>query len=471
MNERAASSVKRIAVIGAGITGLSAAHRLRELLPEANITVFEATSRAGGIIRTETENGYLLEQSADSFVTNVPDAVNLCRRLGLEGELIPTNAAFRRAFIARGDDLYPVPHGFSLMTPGSARSILQTPLMSFAGKVRLLAERFVPSRNSDEDESVASFARRRLGQEALDRIVQPLVGGIYTADTEKLSLAATFPQYQKMEREFGSIARGSRRLKSEQSNVNLDASGARYGLFTTFRAGLQSLIDALTNAIGSENIQLSTPIQAIAKHDAGWSVKTVRQETFDGIVVAMNATSTGRMLQPIDAKLSAELAAIPYASSIVALLGYDRAAISHPLDGFGFVVPPVEHRHVLACSFNSVKFPRRAPDGKVLLRVFLGGAGRPEVIDWDDEKILNAATADLSRWLGVRGEPELVRICRWKHAMPQYHVGHLDRVARIRGLVQSQPRLELAGAGLEGVGIPHCVRSGEKAAERLVAAL
>jgi oxygen-dependent protoporphyrinogen oxidase len=460
-----------VAVIGGGIAGLAAAHRVRELDATAQVTLFEASSRLGGVIQTERADGYLLEYGADNFITNLPWGVDLCRRIGLADRLLPTNASKRRALIVRQGKLHPVPEGFLLMAPGKMGPLLTTSLLSWRGKLRMLAECLIGRRYTAGDESVAAFARRRLGREAYERLVQPLVGGIYTADAERLSLAATMPRFRQMEEHHGSLTRGAWR---ERKNAAADgASGARYGLFVAPEQGMGELIAAIAAKLPEGCVRLNTPIQRLEQQtDRSWRLhrSSGEPETFDAVIVALPAYAAARLLSDVDAIAAAELQAIEYAGSVLALAGYAREQITRGLDGFGFVVPEVEHREILAASYTSEKFPGRAPPGHVLIRVFLGGHARPEQLELSDEQIGEIVARELGELLGTNGEPGLFRVVRWPRAMPQYHLGHVERVATIRRRAAALGHLALCGSAYDGVGIPQCIRSGEQAAERAISA-
>jgi oxygen-dependent protoporphyrinogen oxidase len=459
------SERRRIAIIGGGVAGLAAAHRVTELQPGWEIALFEASDRLGGALRTEREAGFLLEYGADNFISNVPWGVDICNRLGIADQLIETNPGHRRALVAHGSQLYPVPEGFMLMEPRAVTPLLTTRLLSLRGKARMLAEYFVAARKSDGDESLASFAIRRFGREAFERLVQPLVAGIYTADPEKLSLAATLPRFLEMERQYGGLIRAARKRKTQEGS---DGSGARYSLFVTPRDGMQTLATALAAKLPPNSVRLSARVEAVQPVAAGgWDIhiagNAAPQHT-DAVILATSAQVTAQLTRPWDAELADAHAEIPYAGSAIALVGYDERQIARPIDAFGLVVPEVERRDIIAASFSSVKFPGRAPQGKVLIRVFLGGAMRPDLVTAADEQIREIVKRELSELIGASGEPCLFRVARWPSAMPQYHLGHLDRVARITARVAAWPGLQVAGSAYAGVGVPHCIRSGEMAA-------
>jgi oxygen-dependent protoporphyrinogen oxidase len=462
----------RFAVIGGGISGLAAAHRLVELDPAAEIALFEAGDQLGGVLQTSRSDGYLLEHSADNFITNVPWALDLCRRVGIADELVQTRETSRRALVVRKGKLYPVPEGFSLMAAAKIWPVLATPILSPLGKLRLAMEYFVSRRNDESDESLASFARRRLGGEVFERLVQPLVAGIYTADADRLSLAAALPRFREMERQHGSLIRAARFEKKRGPSADAQASGARYSLFVAPRAGMASLVEAIEKRLPAGCVRLNSPVERLTRRaDGGWDVLVAGKqepERFSAVIVAAPAPQAAKLLKSVDDKLAAELAEIPYAGSAIALVGYRREQIAHALDGFGFVVPEIEHRKILAASFSSVKFGGRAPEDRVLIRVFFGGAGRPELVDLPDEELRKIVCRELAELLGASGEPELFQVCRWGGKMPQYHVGHLDLVRRIEKCAGALPHFALAGNAYHGVGVPQCIHSGEQAAERVV---
>jgi oxygen-dependent protoporphyrinogen oxidase len=497
------ASPPRIAIIGAGVTGLAAAHRVHELLPDAEMRLFEAGPRIGGVLDTVHQDGFLIERSADNFLTRSPRIVDLCGRLGLTGELISTDEVRRRAFVVRAGSLVPIPDGFYLMSPQKLGPILSSPILSPLGKLRLLAEPFIQrgpaSANlnpeprtpipypesqtlNTPDESVASFARRRLGREAYERLVQPLVAGIYTANPEKLSMAATMPDFLEQERAYGSLITAARRQRTDRlSDPSNDASGARYGLFATLKNGITTLVQALSRQLPANAVHLNMPVAIIQQAtDRRWHLSfasgpphSVLQlpPSFDALILAVPACAAANLLERQDPVLSAELAAIEYAGCNVVSVGFQRDQIGHVLDGFGFVVPHVERRRVIAASFASQKFAGRAPADAVLIRVFIGGALQPELLDLSDRELRRVAIDELGELLHITGQPLFTDVARWPRSMPQYHVGHIARVARIEKLAARHPRLALAGNAYHGVGIPQCIASAESAAERIAAAL
>ncbi len=416
-----------------------------------------------------------MEQGPDCFLSAKPWGVRLCEELGLGDELISTTTQYRQSFIVRGGRLVPVPQGFYLMAPGSWRSLLTTPVFSWHGKLRMALDLVVPRRTATEDESLAQFVTRRLGREALERMAQPMVGGIYTADPRYLSMQATMPQFVAMEQQHGSLIRAMLHKQRDTRAAAPGTSGARYGLFVSFRQGMQTLVDALTAHLPAETVRLHTPVRRLQRvpEAQSWIVHLDQQPALaaDAVCLSVPAPQAGQLLRDVDNTLATALQGISYASSAIVNLVCSRAQVGHPLNGMGFVVPAIEKRALLACSFSSVKFAGRAPQDRVLLRAFVGGALQQEQLAHSDADIQRAVTDDLRQLLGLTGEPLAMSITRHLEAMPQYHVGHLDHVAHIEALLAPYPGLELAGNAYHGVGIPDCIHSADAAAHALLAYL
>lgn len=441
------------------------------------MTVFEASSRLGGVVGTRSIAGYCVETGADSFIANKPWATDLCQRLGLQNKLIPTDAMYRRALVLRKGKPVEVPEGFQLLAPVKVGAVLRSPIFSLCGKLRMGMEYFLPRGNSGADESLASFVRRRFGHEALERLVQPLVGGIYTSDPEKLSLRATMPRFLEMEQQWGSLIRGLRRQAAEARDHDATASGARYGLFLSLRDGISQLIDTLAEAVNrTATVHLNAAVRRLAPdpENGGYVVELSGGENerlFDGVIVAVPAYAAGDLVEAWCPTAADSLRRIEYASTAIVVSGHKLQNVRHPLDAFGLVVPAIERRRILAVSFTSRKFPGRAPEGCVQLRTFVGGAMQPELLQLSDDGIVQLVREELSSLLGVTWQPDFCIVARWNRAMPQYHVGHLDLVAAIERELASAPGVALAGNAYHGVGLPDCIHSGEQAAERVFAAM
>ncbi len=462
---------RRVAVLGGGITGLAAAHRVVERgAGEFDVVLLEASDRLGGVIATERTEGYLLEGGPDSFVTDKPQAAGLARRMGLGDSIMPTNDRFRRTLVVHDGRLVPLPEAFQLLAPAKLGPFLRSPILSLRGKFAALRDLVAPRGGPPPggDESLASFVRRRLGQEVLDRIAQPMVGGIYTADPEDLSLAATMPRFIELERKHRSLILGLMRGARENG---AGTSGARFGLFVTLREGLDSLVDALARGLPAGSIRTGRRVTDVVRDRAAWRVTSESGENLsaDALVIALPAPRAAAVLRRESAALADELAAIPYASSAVVTLAFRRSDVRHPLDAFGVVVPEIERRRIIACSFSSVKYDGRAPSDRVLMRIFVGGAMHPEACEAGDDALLATILGEVRELLGTTAAPVLTRVNRWPESMPQYRVGHARRVARIRELERRIPSLALAGNAYDGVGLSDCVRSAESAVDGLLA--
>ena len=477
------SRPRRVAIIGGGISGLAAAHRLRELDPAAAVTVFEAGDRLGGVLRTDrSRDGWLIERSADMFTTREPWAIDLCRRLGIADELIETDARFRRAYVVRRGRLVPVPEGFTLMSPARIWPLVTTPLLSPLGKLRLAWEYFVAARRDDVDESLESFVVRRFGREAFERLVQPLIGGIYTADPAKLSVQATLPQFVEMERRHGSLIRGMRvqgsGFRVQETGDRGQGTGARYGQFVAPRDGMSQLVEAIAVRLPPESVRFNAAVDRVGPDrragpdSAGWRIwlrDSQGPEDFDALILGTPGAVSSRLLREVEPQLADLVGRIPYAGCAVALIGVRCEQLALPIEGFGFVAPAIERRQIIAGSLASLKFAGRAPAGKLLLRVFVGGALQPELAELPADDIRRLVLRELGELLGLSGEPEFFEVAHWPGMMPQYHVGHLELVRQIEERAAAIGNFALAGNAYRGVGVPFCIKSGEQAAERILA--
>ena len=458
----------RLVVVGGGITGLTAAHRAVEISRERGtpleLTLLEARDRLGGTIETEQAGGFLVETGPDSFLSEKPWGLALCRRIGLESRLVGTDDRFRRVFVWFGKRLHPVPDGFQLLAPTRLTPFVTSSLFSWPGKLRMALDVILP-RGGGGDESLGAFVRRRLGREALERIAQPLVAGIYTADPDELSLLATMPRFVELERRERSLIVGL--WKASRKAPAASTSGARWSLFVSLAGGMGELIAALASRLPSDAVRLKHRVGGIERRGAHWRVTTEEAGAIDAdaVIVATETHAASRLLRYVDPPLATMLEMIPYASSATVSLGYRRADVPHPLDGFGFVVPRAEHRDLLACTFSSVKYPGRAPERHVLIRCFVGGALNAAALERSDDEIVERVRRELGEALGITAAPMLTRVARHPASMPQYAVGHLTTVETIERRLAAIPGLLLAGGGYRGVGIADCVRSGEAAAD------
>lgn len=462
----------RVAVIGGGISGLAAANRLRELDSTTDVILLEAGSRLGGVLETTERDGFLLEAAADNFLTQPAAAVDLCQRLDLSEELLGTHPQRRQALVVYRGQLQPIPAGFLVMAPSRIWPVLASPILSLRGKLRLGLEYFLPRGSVlSDDESLASFVCRRFGREVFERLVQPLVGGIYTADADRLSMESTLPRFRQMEREYGSLLRAA--LLRPRTEGSDSCSGARYGQFAALRSGMSSLVQALAARLPSRAVQLQSPVMEIEPLDeAGWRLaiggSEPRQLDVDAVIVAVPAHRAAKVLHRVAEPLSQRLKTISYATCAVVSLGYRREQIAHSLNAAGFVVPLAEQRLILSCSFASQKYAGRAPEDAVLLRVFIGGACQSHLLQLPRSQLMDLAEHEVRDLLQIRGDPVLRHIVLQQRAMPQYHVGHAAIAAAVEQDLSPFPTLALAGNALRGVGVPACIASGEAAAKRVL---
>ncbi len=476
----------RVAVIGAGISGLAAAAYLAKHLPRATIDIFESQGRIGGVIHTERfmadgAGEIQLEHAADNFASLLGHVDRLHKTLGIEPELLKPHLKYRFAQVVHRSQVTPIPLGFSMLQPSRLKPILSSPILSPLGKLRVLAEQIVPSRKSGDDESLKSFACRRLGKEAFEKLVEPIVCGIFTAKPESLSMQAALPQFVEMEAKFGSLikaAKVARRKVSAKENMNADsareATGARYDIFSAPRLGMSDWLQEIANALPSNvHIRLNSPVEAISQAtDGKWDITAKDQRhTYDGCIVALPAPQAAKLLSSCLPAVGNELGEIHYASSAVLVIGIKAAELQEKHRCFGIVVPQVENKNILAVSFSSLKYPGRCSDDQIICRIFLGGAVRPEIFDWDDERIKATAMTDVQALLGLKSAPLWTKLVRWPNSMPQYDVGHKQRVERIEALLQGYPTIKICGNAFRGVGIPQCVFSGETAATSLAGQL
>jgi oxygen-dependent protoporphyrinogen oxidase len=451
-----ASRAKSIVVVGGGIAGLAAAHRLTGA--GAAVTLLERDGRLGGKILTERRDGFVVEAGPDAFLASKPHGRALCEELGLE--LIGSNQNARRAFVMRSGRLHPLPEGFAGVAPRRLGPMLTTRLLSPAGKARMAMEWFIPPIKDDRDESLAELVSRRVGREAWTRLVEPLVTGVSAGDGERLSAAATFPMIPAAERAHGGFIRAGRAAKRAGQSTPTAL------LFATPRNGLGAMVDALNAAIGDDAIRTGASVREIAASRGGYEVLLDDGDRLEAgaVIVATPAYTAADMLERLSPELAAELRQITYVSTATVSLAYPDGAVGRPLDGHGFVLPRVEGSQIVACTITSTKFPHRAPGGWTLVRAFIGRAGRPDALAMDDAELEGLARAELSRSLGIDTPPAWSRVFRWPQAIPQYNVGHLARVDRIAGLAASLPGIELAGHPYRGIGIPDCIASGQAAA-------
>ncbi len=464
----------RIAVIGGGVAGLTAAYTIRRSRPDVDLHLYEASARLGGIIRTETIDDFLVEFGPDMVATDPDSAMQLVQQLGIEDEMIPPQTTVRGAAVVQNGRLHRLPEGFVLMRPTRMLPMLTTPLLSMSAKARLACEPFIAKRDEIADESIESFVTRRLGKELLQRIVQPLVGGIYVGDVAKLSMAATMPQFWKMEAQYGSLLRATMARRSDGTDqIESQSAGARYEKFRSFKRGMATLIDALASRIGSNSLHLSTSVQSLEGRDGRWHLQFTSgcTEEFDQVILATPARLAQRMVQSFDQELADSLGEIRFASSAVVVLAIPHDSIRCNLSVAGFVVPITERRSILATSFTGDKFAGRIPSGTRLLRVFIGGELQSKLLQQDDAELVELAKSELKELIAYDGRTLFTEVVRWNDAMPQYEVGHMQRLQRMDHLRTRHAGLTLIGNSYGGVGIAPTVGRAMKAANEIITSL
>ncbi len=462
----------KITIIGGGIAGLAAAYHVLKQAPEAELTVLEASDRWGGKIRTERIPGeggrFIVEAGPDTFLATKLYATDLCRALGLGERLHGTNPVQRNTYVLSRGRLLPLPDGLAMMIPTNVQAILRSGLVSWPGKARMGLDFVLPPHPVNGDESLGAFVSRRLGREAYENLIEPLMSGIYAGDGDRLSLASTFPYLRDLELKHGSLARGA--LNMRRKSAGKAVQGSR-SAFLTPTTGLAEIVEALVSHLERADLRLNAKAEGIEREGEGYAIwmKSGERRYADALIAATPAYVTAGLVQGLDPRLAESLEQIPYASTATVSLAYRTRDLPCALDGFGYVIPRREGRKALACTWTSTKFPHRAPDGTALLRVFVGRAGQE--LAWDEEELVELAREELRLTLGVLGEPLFARAYLWEKAMPQYNLGHPALLKQVEAALERQPALALAGNGYRGIGIPDCIHSGQLAAERAIAAI
>jgi oxygen-dependent protoporphyrinogen oxidase len=463
--------MKRIAIIGGGISGLSAAYALdekRRAGVPVDYVLFESSPRLGGVLVTEHVEGCLVEAGPDSFLTEKPWASDLCRQVGLGDQLIGSNDPDRKTYILTNGRLTVMPDGLMFMVPTKILPTVLSPLFSMGTKLRMAREWFHPPHKAEGDETVADLVERHYGSEMVDRLADPLLSGVYGGEASQLSVRAVLPRFAEMETKHGSLGRA---MLASRKKMAQASKGPARPLFTSLRDGMQQLVDAVLARLTATSLRPCVPVQSVRPEHGKWIVAAEqRSQEFDGVIVATPTQAAASILHPANADLAGELRSINYSSSVTLTLGYDKLVRAALPPGFGFLVPRSEGKRMLAATFVHNKFPHRAPEDRALIRCFLGGARDEAILELSEPQILEIARRELREILGLTAAPQFARVYKWKGAMAQYSVGHLDRLDRIERLRQQLPALALAGNGYRGIGVPDCVRSGSEAATALLAA-
>ena len=454
-----------VVVVGGGITGLAAAYTLAR--KSIDFLLIEKTQRLGGTIRTEREAGFLLDTGPDAFLAQKPDGVALCRELGIEKRLIPTNPAERAFYVLHDGRLHPLPEGMVLTVPTRILPLASSSLFSLPGKLRMALDLLIPARQG-QDESIASFVRRRLGEEALERLAEPLLAGIHSGDPERLSMSFLFPRFVELEKKYGSLIRGMRKAAPRRNPTN--KGDKLSSIFLSLEGGLGELVDAIAERLPEGSLLIGEEVRQFRKEGERYCLRLDSGEevSASACVMAVPLRAAERLIENVSSNVANLLVGIPTVSTAVVFLGFRREQVRHPLDGYGFVVPRIEGRRILAATFVSSKFVNRAPSSHVLLRAFLGGARDPDVLGLSDAALIGLARRELGEILGELGNPSLSKVYRWQHGTPQVEVGHADRLTAIDTWLEDLPGLKLAGNGFRGVGIPDCIADGRRSAEAAV---
>ncbi len=470
--------MKRVVVIGSGIAGLSAAYSLREHQKpgeDFEIAVIEKKPRVGGNIRTEKSDGFLIEGGPDCFLSEKPWAMELCKRLGLGGELLPTNEKDRKTFVLSRGKLHELPEGVILMIPTKIMPLALSSLITIRGKIRMALELFIPRKKDKADETLGDFVRRRLGREALDKIAEPLVAGVHAGDPETMSIRSSFPKFVQLEEEHGSLIRGMLKrmasMRKSKASAPRPAGGPKITMFMTLKGGLSEMIDTLTSSLlrfKDTSITTGKTVSGVVKKGDRYEVRLADDGSMeaDAVIIAAPAYAASSLVAGLDPELSQKLLTIPYVSTATVSIAFKRSDVKHPLNGFGFVVPRAEKRKIMAATWTSVKFNHRSPGDSVLIRCFVGGAKNQELVGLDDEEMARMVREELKDIMGIDAKPVLTRVYRWKRSMPQYTVGHEERVAWIDERVSKHPGLYVTGSAYHGIGISDSIRYGEVVAKK-----
>ncbi|MDH3997246.1 MAG: protoporphyrinogen oxidase [Desulfuromonadales bacterium] len=465
--------MKQIAVIGAGISGLSTAHAIERLAAEAGIevavTVFERDERIGGKIWSIKEEGYLCEWGPNGFLDSKPMTLDLCEHLGVREKLERSNDNARKRFIYSG--------GILNRLPENGPMFLQSKLISWPGKIRLAQEFFKPKRTDGVDETLADFARRRLGPEALDKLIGPMVSGIFAGDPESMSLQSCFPRIHELEQEYGGLLKAmimlAKKKKAEvKAGKQVASAAGPGGVLTSFVGGIQELTDATADKLQG-TVHTGKPVTGLKAIEGGWELRLADGSNFDAeaVVSAAPAHVLKELIWSFNGELAELLADIPYSPMNVICFGYEKEKIERDLDGFGYLIPKKEGCSILGTLWDSSIFPQRAPEGHVMLRSMMGGATNPAAIDLSDEEVKAKVMIELDKIMGITTEPDFVRIFRHPRAIPSYVVGHAERLKAINRQLEKHSGLFLTGNAFSGVGLNDCVHASNQVADQVVASL
>ncbi len=469
---------RTVVIVGGGISGMATAFSLQEKATQAGVpihcTVLESDLSWGGKIVTHRVGDIVTEAGPDSFLSQKQAGPDLCTKLGLADQLINTNETGKKASVLSKGRLHDLPEGLLSFTPKQLGPFFQSGLLTWTGLARMGLEYAVPPGTSTGDESLADFLRRRFGAQAFERVLEPLMAGIYAGDAEQMSLRATFPRFFELEQEHGSIVRGMMAVKKAAASTA--SSQPRRTMFVSLKNGLGELVTTLTTRLIQQGVELRVGARVdalrVRSHEPGrWMYDLILHDgsalSAESVVLATPAYVSADLLRPLTPIAGGLLDLIPYASTATIAMAFPRALTS-AIEGFGFIIPRTEQRHLIASTWTSLKWPHRAPANQLLVRCYVGGVGREDILQREDQALVAAVREELAGICGISAEPSYTEVNRWWKAMPQYTIGHLDRLAQLDAAVSRYPGLILTGAAYRGVGIPDCIRDGAVAAERVM---
>jgi len=466
--------MKKIVIIGGGIAGLAAAYHIHEEISKSTpvaCTLLESSEKFGGKISTMRFDGFIVERGPDSFISQKPQAIELCKKLGLEDRLTGTSPDHPNTYVCLKNKLVTMPDGLSLMIPTKFMPFIFSPLFSWLGKIRMGMDLLIPKKKNNDDESLASFVRRRMGKEALEKMAEPMLAGIYASDPELMSINSTFPMFVQTEQKYRSLILGMLARKRQQMiHPKVPKSKQPFSLFMTLKNGLDEMVETLVEKATNITFRAGTKVMDFSRAEEGWGL-TLNDGSFintDAVILATPAKIAANLIEQTSPKVASLLNRIRYVSTATVSIAYKKEGFPHSLDGFGFVIPKKEGKRILACTWTSSKFPERVPEKHVMLRCFVGGAMREELAELDEDAIATMVREELLDIMGIDCEPVFLKVFKYKKSNVQYQVGHASLIQSIREELQSFPGLFVTGSAYTGIGIPDCIRDGMNTAKEAI---
>tara|TARA_B100000959_G_scaffold41681_2_gene41869 strand:- start:3315 stop:4751 length:1437 start_codon:yes stop_codon:yes gene_type:complete len=464
--------MKKIVIIGGGIAGLAAAYRIHEVIAQGasiECVLLESAEKFGGKISTMRFDGFIVEHGPDSFISQKPQAIELCKKLGLADRLTGTNPDHPSTYVYLNNKLVTMPDGLSLMIPTKFMPFIFSPLFSWSAKIRMGMDLFIPKKKGNDDESLASFVRRRMGEEALQKMAEPMLAGIYASDPELMSINSTFPVFVQTEQKYRSLILGMLARKRQQMmhQVKAPAGKQPFSLFMTLKNGLDEMVETLVEKATNITFRAGTKVAGLSRNEGGWDLALDDGSSMsaDAVMLATPANITARLVEQTAPKVTELLNRIRYVSTATVSIAYKKEGFPHSLDGFGFVIPRTEGKRILACTWTSSKFPARVPEGCVMLRCFIGGAMREDLAEQDEDAIGTMVREELIDLMGIDREPVFLKVFHNKKSNVQYQVGHAALIESVWEELKAVPGLYVTGSAYTGIGIPDCIRDGTQAAE------